>query len=90
MLQNFHKFVSNHILHMYSNEMSQKSEVYVLDILMKNEAKHKDMIDIMNTLQSYLGDAAEYDEEGGFCQEVIRSHVNGKLEHSDISCVGTH
>lgn len=43
--------------------MSQKSEVYVLDILMKNEAKHKDMIDIMNTLQSYLGDAAEYDEE---------------------------
>ena len=28
----------------------------MLDILMKNEAKHKDMLDIMKTLQGYLGE----------------------------------
>ena len=52
----FRKFVNKHIKHPYSEEMSKKSDVYVLDILMKNEAKHKDMIDIMTTMQSYLGD----------------------------------
>lgn len=51
------KFVPQHILHQYSKEMAQKSEVYALDVLMKNEAKHSDMIDIMRTLQSYLGES---------------------------------
>ena len=39
--------------------MSQKSEVYALDVLLKNEAKHADMVDIMRTIQGYLGE--EYD-----------------------------
>lgn len=51
----FAKVVPKHILHQYSREMAQKSEVYTLDVLMKNEAKHADMIDIMRTLQGYLG-----------------------------------
>ena len=55
------KFVPKHILHQYSREMSMKSEVFTLDILMKNEAKHDDMIDIMRTLQDYLG--KDYNEE---------------------------
>ena len=55
-LASFRKVIEKHIQHRYSREMSQKSEVYVLDVLMKNEAKHKDMIDIMTTLQEYLGD----------------------------------
>ena len=33
-----------------------KSECVVLDVLAKNEAKHSDMLDIMKTLQGYLGD----------------------------------
>ena len=37
--------------------MAEKSDVFVLDILMKNETKHKDMIDIMNHLHNYLGEA---------------------------------
>ena len=40
--------------------MSQKSEVQVLDILMKNEVRHSDMVDIMTTMQGYL--RAEYPE----------------------------
>ena len=36
--------------------MSKKSEVAVLDVLMKNEEKHKDMLDIPNTYQGYLGE----------------------------------
>ena len=36
--------------------MAQKSEVFVLDVLMKNETKHTDMIEIMQTYQNYLGD----------------------------------
>ena len=51
----FAKIVQQHIHHQYSAEMAQKSEVYALDILMKNEARHADMIDIMRTLQGYLG-----------------------------------
>ena len=40
------KAVTKHILHVHSKEMAEKSDVFVLDILMKNETKHKDMIDI--------------------------------------------
>ena len=35
--------------------MASKSEVIVVDVLMKNEAKHSDMIDIMSRMQEYLG-----------------------------------
>ena len=55
------KVVPKHILHRYSKQMSEKSEVVVLDILMKNETKHKDMLDIMNTMQDYLGDSYPHD-----------------------------
>ena len=51
----FSKSVSAHIPHKYSEEMGRKSEVVVLDVLMKNEAKHSDMIDIMKSMQGYLG-----------------------------------
>jgi hypothetical protein len=51
----FAKFVQKHILHKYSAQMSKKSDVVVLDALMKNETKHKDMLDIMTTMQDYLG-----------------------------------
>ena len=37
--------------------MSKKFEVAVLDVLMKNEAKHKDMLDIMSKYQGYLGES---------------------------------
>ena len=55
------KFVPKHILHQCSAEMSRKSEEFTLDVLMKNEAKHDNMIDIMQTLQDYLGKG--YNEE---------------------------
>ena len=45
----------SHIPHKFSKEMATKSESVVLDVVPKNEAKHSDMLDIMNTLQSYLG-----------------------------------
>lgn len=48
--------VPKHIRHKYSSEMAKKSEVVVLDILLKNETEHKDMLDIMHTMQDYLGD----------------------------------
>ena len=50
------KSVPEHISHIYSKEMEQKSEVIVLDVLHKNETKNSDMLDIMKTMQSYLGD----------------------------------
>lgn len=55
------KSVQKHILHKYSNQISRKSEVVVLNVLMKNETKHSDMIDIMSTMQGYLG--KEYPHE---------------------------
>ena len=53
--------VPKHILHKYTKNMSEKSEVVVLDVLMKNETLHKDMLDIMREMQGYLGD--EYPQE---------------------------
>ncbi len=50
------KSVPQHIQHQYTQQTSRRSEVVVLDVLMKNEARHSDMIDIMQSLQGYLGD----------------------------------
>ena len=50
------KVVPKHIPHRYSSQMRQKSEVAVLDVLMKNETKHTDMLDIMAAMQDYLGE----------------------------------
>ena len=55
------KAVPKHISHKYSTQMSKKSEVVVMDVLRKDETKHTEMIDIMETMQGYLG--SEYDEE---------------------------
>ena len=35
--------------------MGTKSEVVVVDVLMKNESKHSDMIDILSQMHEYLG-----------------------------------
>lgn len=55
------KAVLNHIMHQYATEMAAKSNVVVVDVLLKNEACHSDMIDIMATMQEYLG--KEYPED---------------------------
>lgn len=49
------KSVPQHITQGYTEQMSRRSEVAVLDVLRKNEACHSDMVDIMNKMQSYLG-----------------------------------
>ena len=49
------KSVPKHIEHKYSEQMSTKSDVVVLGILMKNEATSAGMLDIMKTMQEYLG-----------------------------------
>ena len=46
-LQPLAKFAPRHISHKYYSQMSESSETYFLDVLLKNEAKHSDMIDIM-------------------------------------------
>ena len=50
------KAVPKHIFHKYTQQMASKSEVIVVDVLMKNEAQHSDMIDIMSRMQEYLGE----------------------------------
>ena len=49
------KVVTKHIVHKYSAEMCKKSDVVVLDVLMKNEAKHKNMMEIVTMIQDYRG-----------------------------------
>lgn len=46
----FSKDVCKHITHKYSQEMSRKLEVLVVDFLMKNEACGLDMVDIMQAM----------------------------------------
>ena len=55
-LSSLSKSVPNHIKHKYSQQMSKKSEVVVLDVLMKNEATSAGMLDIMTAMQDYLGE----------------------------------
>ena len=62
-LSAFAKAVPQHIQHQYSAEMGRKSEVIVLDVLMKNEACRGDMIEIMHCMQNYLGIQSEYPSE---------------------------
>ena len=54
-LKIFGRLIPQHIFHKYSATMAKKSEVVVLDVLYKNEACHRDMLDIMRHEQSYLG-----------------------------------
>ena len=45
-----------HIYHPYQVQMSQKSEVYQLPILMKNEAHHEDCVDILDGYETFISD----------------------------------
>ncbi|XP_053386739.1 uncharacterized protein LOC128550851 isoform X2 [Mercenaria mercenaria] len=45
-----------HIYHPFQVHMSQKSSVYQLPIIMKNEAKHEDCVDILDTYETILSD----------------------------------
>ena len=54
-LSAFSEAVEPHIPHKFSKEMVCKSDTFILDVLSKNEARHSDMIDIMNVLHDYLG-----------------------------------
>ena len=56
----FSKAIAKHITHKYTAEMSKKSEVVVMDVLMKNETVHAEMIAIMKTMLEYLG--SDYDD----------------------------
>ena len=47
--------VPNHILHKYSKEMALKYDVHVVDVLMKNEASHSGMVEIMQ--QSFVNES---------------------------------
>ena len=47
--------VPMHILHEHYEEMCDKSDTFFLDVLIKNEAKHEDMIHIMQQEQKYIG-----------------------------------
>ena len=48
-----------HIYHPYHTQMSQKSHVYQLPLLMKNEAKHEDCVDILDEYENILGEIFE-------------------------------
>ena len=56
-LSSFSDAVTAHIPHAHSVEMARKSEMFVLDVLPKNQAKHCDRIEIMQELQSYLDES---------------------------------
>ena len=40
----------------YYSQISEVSETCFLDVLLKNEASHSDMIDIIVAMQGYIGD----------------------------------
>ena len=57
------KFVPDHIIHKYSQQMATKSEVSVIDVLLKDETRHADMIEIMHFMQESLGNEFPNDKQ---------------------------
>ena len=66
-LQPLSKVLPAHIHHNFSVQMAQKSEVFFWDVLMKNEANHSDMLDIMKVQQGYILESTHLYEKR-FCQ----------------------
>ena len=52
--QQFKKLVPSHLPHEFSEKMSQKSAVYPLPIMFKNESKHEDCMAIMDSYEEQL------------------------------------
>ena len=67
--------------HIYMEEMFRKSDVAIMDVLMKNEAKSGDMLDIMSALTylpSNFGDVVASGGEQLTCQRQRASRRNGR------------
>ena len=83
------KSVPQHIQHKYFAEMGRKSEVIVLDVLMKNEASRSDMIDIMKCMHDYLG--KEYDTKmrvpSGGDQLTCERQVGAQRHTMDVGTI---
>ena len=62
--------------------MSKKSEVIVLDVFMKNKAKASNVLDIMHTLQEYLGKSQKKVASGGD-QLMCERHTAAKHHMMD-------
>lgn len=94
--------VTPHIPHEYSTEMAIKSDVVVMDVLHKNEAKGSDMIDIMRGMASYLtssfkltalsgGDHVTCERQQGSKRHVMCSNTReGRLEQLEPCCEDWH
>ena len=72
-----------HIHHTYTNEMSTKSDTVVLDVQHKNETKHDDMLAIMKSQQSYLGDNFSGTVLSGGDQLTVERQRNAKRHIMD-------
>ncbi|KAH3843149.1 hypothetical protein DPMN_116657 [Dreissena polymorpha] len=59
----------DHIHHPYQHEMSLKSDIFQLPIMMKNEAKHEDCVDILDTYEAVLSDY--YHKAFGSSEDVL-------------------
>ena len=46
--------IPKHIEHPYAAKMAKKSEVYPLPVMFKNEAKHEDCIDVLDSYEDLL------------------------------------
>ena len=64
-----------HIPHKYSNSMAENSDTYFLDVLTKNEAKHADMVEIMQTMQGYLGEEFPHDQKVLSGDSLVRGRL---------------
>jgi len=84
-LQPLSKVLPAHIHHNFSVQMAQKSEVFFLDVLMKNEANHSDMLDIMKVEKRYLGENSPIGEKvlSGGDQLTCKRQVGSKRHVMD-------
>lgn len=85
-LRTLKQSVLEHIPHMYSEEMTQRSQVVVLDVLHKNETKSSDMVQIMREMARYLGKSYKYTSLSGG-DHVTCEREQGAKQH--VMCSNT-
>lgn len=60
----------SHTPHPYQKEMTQKSDWFQLPIILKNEAKHEDCVDILDEYETILSDV--YRQAFGKCLNNLK------------------
>ncbi|KAK3106929.1 hypothetical protein FSP39_003265 [Pinctada imbricata] len=75
----FRNILPKHIPHEHQDEMSEKSSIHLLAIMLKNEAKYDDCVDIMDSYVKHIRDIYSKAGRGGDLDQLLVPIGGGQL-----------